>query len=118
MKNDKDYAEVRKIVSRKQKLSMEAGEVPGKHKSHAISPKILAKCWADGAFGCGNPRALITTVLLHVQSSFGMRGKDELYQMTNSDIVPGSARLIFTCRFLFNLLFCREDDCAPVPRPE
>ena len=110
LKNDKDYAEVRKIVSRKQKLSMEAGEVPGKHKSHAISPKIPAKCWADGAFGCGNLRALITTVLLHVQSSFGMRGKDELYQMTNSDIVPGSARLIFSCRILFNLLFCREDD--------
>ena len=37
-------------------------------------------------------------------------GKDELYQMKNSDIVPGPARLIFSCRILFNLLFRREAD--------
>ena len=49
-------------------------------------------CWSKGAFGTESPRALVSTVLLHTQASFGTRGKAELWNITNGDIIPGPNR--------------------------
>ena len=88
------FSELRKILSRRQKLSCEDGQIPGKHKAQAIAAPVLAECWAQGAFGTENPRALVATVLLHTQSSFGTRGKSELWNMNNADIVLGTERYL------------------------
>ena len=88
------FSELRKVLSRRQKLSCENGEIPGKHKSQAIAAPVLAECWVQGAFGTENPRALVATVLLHTQSSFGTRGKSELWNMNNADIVLGPERYL------------------------
>ena len=92
IKTEPGFSELRKVLSRRQKLSCEKGEIPGKHKSQVIEAPILAECWATGAFGTENPRALVATVLLQVQSAFGTRGKTELWNMTNSDILIGPER--------------------------
>ena len=95
IKLDPDFSELRKVIDKKQKLSCESGQIPGKNKSRSIPAQVLAECWAQGAFGTNNPRALVATVVLHVQGSFGSRGKTELWNMTNSDIVQGPDRLNF-----------------------
>ena len=86
------YTEVRKVLGRRQKESCEKGEIPGKHKAKSIPAQVLAECWSKGAFGTESPRALVTTVLLHTQASFGTRGKAELWNITNGDIIPGPNR--------------------------
>ena len=86
------FSEIRKVLSRRQKQSCDRGEIPGKHKSKSIPAPVLAECWAQGAFGSDSPRALVSTVLLHTQNSFGTRGKTELWNITNGDIVPGPDR--------------------------
>ena len=86
------FSEVRKVLGRRQKESCEKGEIPGKHKAKSIPASVLAECWAQGAFGTESPRALVTTVLLHTQSSFGTRGKTELWNITNGDIISGPER--------------------------
>ena len=58
----------------------------------AIPAPILAECWACGAFGCDNPQSLVSTVMLHLQSSFGTRSRAELWNMTNSNVVLGPLR--------------------------
>ena len=86
------FSVVRKVLGRRQKESCEKREIPGKHKAKSIPASVLAECWAQGAFGTESPRALVTTVLLHTQSSFGTRGKTELWNITNGDIISGPER--------------------------
>ena len=93
IKLDPNFSELRKVIDKKQKLSCESGQIPGKNKSRSIPAQVLAECWAQGAFGTDSPRALVATVILHVQGSFGSRGKTELWNMSNSDIVQGPDRL-------------------------
>ena len=56
IKLDPTFGEVTKVVSRIQKISCQKGEIPGKCKSDAIPPQVLAQCWVSGALGAQNPR--------------------------------------------------------------
>ena len=92
VKNNPDFEECRTVLGRQQKISCENGARPGLNRSHAFPPELLAECWAKGAFGSDDPRALIAALLMHIQTSFGIRGKNELSQILNEDMILGAKR--------------------------
>lgn len=92
LKNDTKYALVPKILAKKQKVCVESGETPGKHRSFAIPQEALAKGWSQGAFGNSNPSALLAACILHIQAKFGTRSAGELYNITVGDIALGPIR--------------------------
>lgn len=92
VKNNPDFEECRTVLGRQQKISCENGARPGLNRSHAFPPELLAECWAKGAFGSGDPRALMAALLMHIGTSFGIRGKDELAQIRNEDMILGPKR--------------------------
>ena len=92
LKTNPDFQIAKKVLQKQQRISKQNGEIPGKHASNAIPPEVLAKCWESGAFGKSNPRALTAAVIVHIQSMFGTRAMDELFQMRNQDLVPAQDR--------------------------
>ena len=92
MKNDPVFADLRKIVVKRQKQSCEMGQTPGIHAADIIQAPALAIGWAQGKLGLDNPCALLGSVLINFQSSFMTRGRQELHTILNKDIVEGTDR--------------------------
>ena len=92
IKLDPKYSLVSKILAKKQKVCVEDGQTPGKHRSFAIPPEVLAKGWSQGAFGDQNPSSLLAAIILHLQAKFGTRSNKELYNVTVGDVVIGPLR--------------------------
>ena len=87
-----DFAKAKQVLKTQQRVSVAAGERPGKHSSNAIPAEVLARCWNEGAFGDSNPKALIAGLMIRVEMSFGTRPGFELATMENQDLIPGPIR--------------------------
>jgi len=92
LKDNPKFDQCRAVLSRQQKISCENGQRPGLNKSHAIPPEVLAQGWSSGAFGSSSPKSLIAALLIHLGPGFGIRGKAELSEITNEDLIPGPRR--------------------------
>ena len=91
-KTDERFSRMGKIVNGQQKRSVEEGLTAGMNSSKAIPPSYLAESWKAGYFGNSNPVSLRAAVALLFQSTFGLRGVKEMYQILNGDVQVGSAR--------------------------
>ena len=87
-----EFAKAKQVLKTQQRVSVAAGERPGKHSSNAIPAEVLARCWNEGAFGDSNPKALIAGLMIRVEMSFGTRPGFELATMENQDLIPGPIR--------------------------
>ena len=86
IKLDSKYSLVSKILAKKQKVCVENGQTPGKHRSFAIPQEVLAKGWSQ------NPAALLAATVLHLQAKWGTRSNKELYNITVGDVIIGPPR--------------------------
>ena len=91
-KTDERFSKMGKIVNGQQKRSVEEGLTAGMNSSKAIPPSYLAESWKAGYFGNSNPVSLRAAVALLFQSTFGLRGVKEMYQILNGDVQVGPAR--------------------------
>ena len=89
IKKNPKFSRVSKILARRQEESVREGLIPGKNASKAIPKEVLAEVISKGKIGYDDPRALTANVIKSFQAGFGIRNREEMYEIKNSDIEMG-----------------------------
>ena len=89
IKTNEKFCRVGKVLGRRQEESMKEGEIPGKHAAKAIPKEVLAEAISQGKIGYEEPRGLTANVIKAFQAGFGIRNREEMYNIINRDIEIG-----------------------------
>ena len=93
IKKDQKFSRVSKILTRRQEESVREGEIPGKNAAKAIPNEVLAEVIAQGMIGYDGPKSLTANVIKSFQAGFGIRNREEMYEIRNRDVEIGPAKL-------------------------
>ena len=89
IKTNEKFSRVAKVLARRQEESCREGEIPGKNAPKPIPREVLVATISQGKIGYDDPKSLTANVIKSFQAGFGIRNRQEMYQIMNCDIEVG-----------------------------
>ena len=90
IKRDPEFVRLEKIIARRQEESVKEGKLAGMNAAKPVPKEVLTGTFAQGKIGCNSPKSLTAYVIACFEMGFGIRSRQEMYDIKNMDIKRSS----------------------------